>query len=152
MTALTAQTPISGETRNQSIESIPIPALIARLVRSENNSASGAESSELQSTSDSSQVDQNGQTLVGQRNAISILQELCAKNGLNLPSYSQVEQLGSCHEPTFWFNCQVVIGTEQIEGKASGRTKKAAKIASAEDVLRIIQEKQIPLYTTSTKV
>ena len=113
---------------------------------------SGAESNELQSTSDSSQVDQNGQSMVGQRNAISILQELCAKNGFNLPSYSQVEQLGSCHEPTFWFNCEVVIGAEPIVGKAQGKTKKAAKIAAAEEVLREIQEKQIPLYTANTKV
>ena len=57
--------------------------------------------------------------------------------------------MGSCHEPVFTFTCEVEIAGQQIVGRATGKTKQSAKKASAEDVLRIIQEKEIPLYTTN---
>lgn len=110
---------------------------------------------ELQSNENKSEITESNTVCAAQvsaANAVSVLQEICAKNAWPMPEYNQLDRLGSCHEPIFWFSCQILFGTEKIMAKASAKTKQLAKRASAEEVIKILQQKEIPLFSlTETK-
>jgi len=113
--------------------------------------ASTADKSEVQKTFDGSDGSRlTGGGLAAQSNAVSVLQEFCAKNGFQTPVYSELKRDGACHEPVFWIKCQIVFGSEPIVGNASGKTKQSAKRASAEEVLKMLQQREYPLFPVNT--
>ncbi|CAG2118048.1 unnamed protein product [Medioppia subpectinata] len=94
---------------------------------------------------DPSEVTLN-KSMTGQANGVSILQEFCAKNGFQPPVYSEAQRIGACHEPIFCISCQIVLGSEPMTASASGKTKQIAKRLAAEEVLKLLQQREYPLF------
>ncbi|XP_033099405.1 RISC-loading complex subunit tarbp2-like [Anneissia japonica] len=68
------------------------------------------------------------------KTAVSVLQELCAKKAVT-PVYETIGQEGASHQPTFTIRCTV----GDVTGTGEGHSKKSAKQAAAEVVLRQLE-------------
>ncbi|GBM59659.1 Interferon-inducible double-stranded RNA-dependent protein kinase activator A A [Araneus ventricosus] len=68
-----------------------------------------------------------------QKTPISLLQELCATNGIN-PDYQLMSVEGAVHAPTFMYRVRV----NEVVATATGQSKKKAKHAAAKAVLEIL--------------
>ncbi|CAL1288981.1 unnamed protein product [Larinioides sclopetarius] len=68
-----------------------------------------------------------------QKTPISLLQELCATNGIN-PDYQLMSVEGAVHAPTFMYRVRV----NDVVATATGQSKKKAKHAAAKAVLEIL--------------
>jgi ribonuclease-3 len=86
-------------------------------------------------------MEMNESKNISRVNPVSHLQEICAKNGFSLPSYEILDQLGPPHDPIFWIACK--IDNEDICAKGSARTKQVAKRIAAEEVLKILYQKDL---------
>jgi dsRNA-specific ribonuclease len=71
-------------------------------------------------------------------NPIGYLQEFCFKNSLKVPEYSEELKTGEEHCPLFIAKCVLNVENREIVGWGSGKRKKRAKRAAAEDVVRKI--------------
>jgi dsRNA-specific ribonuclease len=71
-------------------------------------------------------------------NPIGYLQEFCFKNSLKVPEYSEELKIGEEHCPLFVAKCVLNVENREIVGWGSGKRKKRAKKAAAEDVVRKI--------------
>lgn len=69
-------------------------------------------------------------TNAAQKTPISLLQELCAQQGMT-PDYKLVSVEGAVHAPTFMYRVQV----NDVVASATGQSKKKAKHAAAKAVL-----------------
>ncbi|XP_054163467.1 uncharacterized protein LOC128961271 [Oppia nitens] len=85
------------------------------------------------------------------KSAVSLLQELCAKHGLPMPTYDEMARMGSCHDPIFTFRCQILLtaGSEPIAANAIGKTKQMAKRRAAEEVTKLLQQRDYSLIPTN---
>ncbi|GFU60897.1 hypothetical protein NPIL_53041 [Nephila pilipes] len=68
-----------------------------------------------------------------QKTPISLLQELCATNGIN-PDYQLMSVEGAVHAPTFMYRVRV----NEVVATATGQSKKKAKHAAAKAVLEAL--------------
>ena len=75
-----------------------------------------------------------------QRSPISVLQELCQKNGKELPRYSELSRSGPPNEPTFTFSVTINHPTtgEEMTVKGDGRSKDKAKTKAATAMLELV--------------
>ncbi|MHA1672442.1 MAG: ribonuclease III family protein [Promethearchaeota archaeon] len=78
------------------------------------------------------------------KNAKSLLQELCQKQGANLPEYTEMERNGPDHKPIFRVEVSGVIFEKSVSAIGEGSTKKIAQIKAAEKLCDRIFLKYIP--------
>lgn len=69
-------------------------------------------------------------TNAAQKTPISLLQELCAQQGMT-PDYKLMSVEGAVHAPTFMYRVQV----NEVVATATGQSKKKAKHAAAKAIL-----------------
>ncbi|GIY26534.1 RISC-loading complex subunit tarbp2, partial [Caerostris extrusa] len=72
-----------------------------------------------------------------QKTPISLLQELCAINGIN-PEYQLMSVEGAVHAPTFMYRVRV----NEVVATATGQSKKKAKHAAAKAALEALLTKE----------
>lgn len=77
-----------------------------------------------------------GSPLDGGSNPIGTLQEKCTKNNWTLPVYNLLSETGESHTKCFIYECQ--IESLNLTSQGQGKTKKAAKKISAENMLSMI--------------
>jgi hypothetical protein len=73
-------------------------------------------------------------------NPIGHLGELCAQNKYSLPYYVDKMSSGPAHNPEFVAECKVTIKGNEFVAEGKAKTKKDAKKAAAENVLRKMNE------------
>lgn len=79
----------------------------------------------------SSKINYNDRLEISIPTPISILKEICSKNGLK-PEYKLLDIEGSEHKPTFWF----AVTVDDITVQGSGQSKKKARDAAAKEAIR----------------
>ncbi len=86
---------------------------------------------------------------ISHKNAKSVLQELCQKQGLDLPKYQVIERAGPDHNPIFLVkvSCTVFPGPPKQVEQAIGRakSKRLAEIRAAEKICDTIYLEYNPM-------
>ena len=77
---------------------------------------------------------------------ISYLQKFCVKNHIKPAEYVEEAKVGQDHCPLFKINCTLNMDDRQITCMGIGTSKKCAKKAAAEEVVRLLLQSNSDLY------
>ena len=100
--------------------------------------------------SENSNLDENtmNQFGVSIKNAKSMIQEICQKQGLPIPEYKLLHRSGPDHNPKFIVEIQVTLqkisGSTPLIAVGEGSSKKIAELNAAEKLCDLIDVHYIP--------